>query len=333
MQQKVVAPLNARLHNSGVAEAIKRGIVCGSSKSEMTGPEIDSAGGLAQSRSAFTLIELLVVIAIIAILASLLLPTLSRAKQKAQGIACMNNHRQLTFAWLVYAHDNNDLFLFASPRLDGTRRETSWMGGYLDFSPANRSNWDVAEDIQKSPLWPYCGKAAGIFKCPADQSTVVPSSGPFFGRPTARVRSMSMSIWFGGFGGDLNAPGLAGLTSPPWRLYLRLGDLVDPGPTLTALFWDQREDSINLGNFFTMMTGWPDSPNLTQWHQDLPAYYHGRAGGLSFADGHSELRRWKDARTMPPIVKGGNPFPDAVPQPANRDIIWLQERATRRIRQ
>ena len=78
----------------------------------------------------------------------------------------MNNHRQLTLAWLVYAHDNNDRFLFASPRLDGTRRDTSWMGGYLDFSPANLSNWDVGEDIQKSPLWPYCGKAAGIFKCP-----------------------------------------------------------------------------------------------------------------------------------------------------------------------
>ena len=136
---------------------------------------------------------------------------------------------------------------------------------------------------------------------------------------------------FGGFGGDLNGSGLPGLTSPPWRLYLRLGDLIDPGPTLTALFWDQREDSINLGNFFTIMTGWPASPSLTQWNQDLPAYYHGRAGGLSFADGHSELRRWKDARTMRPIVKGTNQFPGPLPQPGNRDIIWLQERATRRI--
>jgi len=83
------------------------------------------------------------------------------------------------------------------------------MGGYLDFSPANRSNWDVAEDIQKSPLWPSRGKAAGIFRCPADQSTVVPASGPFARRRTARVRSMSMSIWFGGFGGDINEPDLA----------------------------------------------------------------------------------------------------------------------------
>ena len=295
----------------------------------MPSPEINSADRLRRSRAAFTLIELLVVIAIIAILAGLLLPALGKAKQKAQGIACMNNHRQLTLAWLMYDHDNNDRFLFASP--NGTGLGSAWMGGYLDFIPTNRSNWDVAQDIQKSPLWPYCGKAAGIFKCPADQSTVVPSSGPFAGRRMARVRSMSMSVWFGGFGGDINGPNVPGLTSPPWRLYLRLGDLIDPGPTLTALFWDQREDSINFGNFFTIMSGWPDSPNLTQWNQDLPAYYHARAGGLSFADGHSDLRRWKDARTMPPIVKGGNPFPGALRQPGNRDIIWLQERATRKM--
>src|SRR5438552_7369595 len=138
----------------------------------MASPEINSAGGLRRFHSALTLIELLVVIAIIAILAGLLLPALGKAKQKTHGIACLNNHRQLTLAWLTYAHDNNDRFLFASPRLDGTGRDTSWMGGYLDFNPANRSNWDVTEDVHRSPLWPYCGQAAGIFRCPADHSTV-----------------------------------------------------------------------------------------------------------------------------------------------------------------
>src|SRR5881409_1709381 len=74
----------------------------------MKSPEVHSAHRLRRYRSAFTLIELLVVIAIIAILAGLLLPALGKAKQKAQGISCMNNHRQLTLAWLMYAHDNND---------------------------------------------------------------------------------------------------------------------------------------------------------------------------------------------------------------------------------
>src|SRR2546421_444431 len=276
----------------------------------------------------FTLIELLVVIAIIAILAAMILPALTRAKLKAQGIQCMNNHRQLTLAWLSYAHEYQDRFLYASGAGFG-RDQTTWVGGEMDFSPGNRSNWDISYDIQVSPLWPYC-KSAGIFKCPADLSSVIPSSGPFAGRRTPRVRTMSMSIWFGGAGGTL-ATGFPGVTSPPWRLYLRLSDLVAPGPTGTALFWDEREDSVNVGNFFTDMTGYPNSPNATQWNQDLPAFYHGNAGGLSFADGHSEIKRWRDPRTMPPVRLDSNWLSGwaPMPQPRNRDIVWLQDHATR----
>lgn len=208
------------------------------------------------------------------------------------------------------------------------------MNGYLDFDPANRSNWDVAEDIHHSPLWIYCGNAARIFKCPADTSTVVPSSGPFARRRTPRVRSMVMNLWLGGPGTVVmpgNLRGLPGLNSSPWRIYRQLDDLSEPGPTMTALFLDGREDTINTGSFSIDMSGWPDSPNRTQWVDDLPGFYHNRAGGLSFADGHSEVKRWTDARTMPPEIKGKTRGAFTETQPDNRDLVWLQERATRKI--
>src|SRR5271157_3360307 len=107
----------------------------------------------------FTLIELLVVIAIIAILAALLLPALQRSKLKAQGIQCMNCHRQLALAWRMYNDDNRDQILYASG--DKTTYEPGvWMSGTMNFDPTNPSNYDPSVDIWNSPMWPYCGKNA-----------------------------------------------------------------------------------------------------------------------------------------------------------------------------
>lgn len=94
---------------------------------------------------------------------------------------------------------------------------------------------------------------------------------------------------------------------------------------------DEREHRINYGNAFTDMTGYPDAPTQLRFHFDYPGSYHGRACGFSFADGHAEIKKWRDDRTMPPIQKGGSwSVNEYVPSPRNPDITWMQERSTRR---
>ena len=278
----------------------------------MTPPQKQAAG--------FTLIELLVVIAIIAILAALLLPALNKAKQKSYGIYCMNNHRQLTLAWRMYAEDNQDRLTYASENSwDPSTYSSSWVTGTLDNNPANRSNWDPNVDIKKSPLWQYCGNNLAIWRCPADFSKVNVS-----GVAMPRVRSMSMNIYLGGWGGTYGG----------WpeeisrcRLYFKFSDFNDPTPSQMFVLLDMREDSIDMGNLCVNMSGWPKDPSQYRFW-DLPGVYHNGACGFSFADGHSEIKKWRDSRTTPPLVRGGF-VKDVFMSPGNVDIQWMQERATR----
>ena len=258
-------------------------------------------------RHGFTLIELLVVIAIIAILAGMLLPALSNAKAKATGIQCMNNGRQLMMAWRLYIDDFQD-------RLPQSYGPYEWVHGSLNFDPSNRSNWDVEQDLAKGLLWSYCGKSPRVFKCPADLSTVTVK-----GAKLARVRSMSMNGW-------IDSTDVEGFGAG-FRVYKKFSDFTDPGPTMTWVFMDEREDSINDGEMIVGMSGYPNQPN--QWKiVDYPAGYHNRAAGLSFADGHSEIKKWLDKRTVPALKKGQE-LPLNQPSANNVDVLWLMERTTR----
>ncbi|MCW5557564.1 MAG: type II secretion system protein [Verrucomicrobiae bacterium] len=270
--------------------------------------------GLAQG---FTLIELLVVIAIIAILAGMLLPALGKAKSKGQGIQCMNNHRQLLLGWTMYAGDNRDNIPFAyANEVNPNTSDGAWVQGILEYEPrptaiSRADNWDT-KYLEQSPLWTYTGRSKGLWRCPADRSYAINNKRERVPRP----RSMSMSIWTGGNSGTDGGWGAK------WNVFTRLGAFIDPGPTMTYVLLDEREDSINDGFFVVVMDGYPDKSKTSM--VDWPASYHNRSGGFSFADGHAEIRRWVDSRTMPPMgrIAGGV-------QKNNPDIFWMQEHSTR----
>jgi hypothetical protein len=142
---------------------------------------------------------------------------------------------------------------------------------------------------------------------------------------------MSMNLWLGGFKGmDY---GLSGDPQPyalgggSWQVYLKMEEIINPGPTEVFVFLDMREDSIDVGNFAPNMQGWPDQPDAYGFY-DLPGSYHHLSCSFSFADGHSELHRWQDTRTTPPLVIGGL-IGDSFSSPGNPDVAWLQEHSTR----
>jgi prepilin-type N-terminal cleavage/methylation domain-containing protein/prepilin-type processing-associated H-X9-DG protein len=269
-----------------------------------------------QAHRGFTLIELLVVIAIIAILAGMLLPALGKAKTKTLGIQCMNNTKQLMMAWRLYADDNDDRipYAYAPPGA-----KYAWVQGSLDFSAA-ASNWNVETDIKKSPLAKYCANNTSIWRCPADKSMVTVAG---VSRP--RVRSMSMNNWVGG-----NEGTFGGWSGAEWKVYLKLSDMASPGPSKTWVLLDEREDSINDAFYVVDMTGYPDSPSQRKM-VDYPASYHNNAAGFAFADGHSEIHKWFDPRTMPKLNKNQSLALNQT-HANSKDVFWMQDNSTRKFK-
>jgi prepilin-type N-terminal cleavage/methylation domain-containing protein/prepilin-type processing-associated H-X9-DG protein len=262
---------------------------------------------------AFTLIELLVVIAIIAILASMLLPALARAKTKAQGISCQNNLRQLMLSWRLYSEDNNDLLLTC---VDGIARRPNWVSGWMDFSSA-KVNWDINNDLVKSPMYEYTGKARTVFKCPADKSQVTVA-----GQRLPRVRSNSMSQVFE------NGPWLDknyNISQKVWQTYSKLSTIHHP--TKCWVFVDEHPDSINDAAFANSCTG-ADSQTTAQI-VDMPASYHSGACGFSFADGHAEIHKWRGSKIAnAPVRSVLMPLPVGPAGDSWVDVAWMAENTT-----
>ena len=251
------------------------------SSSRGSGPRQSRSGQ--PGRGGFTLIELLVVIAIIAVLAAMLLPALAKAKAKAQGVQCLSNTKQMSLAWTMYADDNNGK-LPPNQNEDGNAAP-SWVKGILSWDVNDTDNTNIFYLTGAGGLLGTYTRNPLVYLCPAD---IYPCE--MYGQKMLRCRSLSMNGFIqGGAYGNISVS----TWYDTWRAYNKMTDFTVPKPVNCIVFLDEHPDSINYGWWITEVGG-----NLTTpagvW-EDVPSSLHNGACGISFADAHSEIHKWRNA--------------------------------------
>ncbi len=272
-------------------------------------------------RRAFTLIELLVVIAIIAILAAMLLPALSRAKQRSQAIACINHLKQMVTAATIYAVDfrdwwplNNqgdDTLNLANP--PANYQPKVWAEGREGSNLTDEKSAEGMVSDRVSLLAPYL-KSKMVFRCPGDKALWKINNQVLY-----RPRSYGMNAYVG-----WNAGAWSGVpNAQTYRIFRKTSD--NRLPSQIFVFGEIHPNSLCRPMFSVNMD--------SQMIYHFPGNYHGQVSNFAFCDGHVEGHRWRDSQinnpTPPPAnwhSHGANPARAS----SLLDLSWLKEHTTYR---